>query len=73
VASTWGDGIVEKLHTMKQRMEVLFSASFQEEQDETESEVDSVTAELKNGVLTVTVSRGFGSPTTPQKVRVRAG
>jgi HSP20 family protein len=156
VASTSGDGLVEKLHTMKQRMEVLFSASFKGEQDETElpdavvhlefwepsidlwesggswlltadlpgladqdlhvelaekqltirgnrnispasgamnavqrerpagsfsrtftlpgdAQADSVEAELKNGVLTVTVSRGFGAPVTPQKVKVRAG
>jgi HSP20 family molecular chaperone IbpA len=151
-----GDGIVEKLHTMKQRMEVLFSASFKGEQGEAESPVavvdlepweppidlwesegswlltadlpgladqdlhvelaerqltlggsrkttpasgamkavhrerpsgsfsrtftlpgdaqaDSVEAELKNGVLTVTVSRGSGPSVTSQKVKVRAG
>jgi HSP20 family protein len=37
VASTSEEGIVEQLHTMKRRMEVLFSASFQGGSDEADS------------------------------------
>jgi len=59
VASTSADGIVEKLHTMKQRMEFLFSESFKAELNQTGSPDAAVGLELWEPSMDIWESDGL--------------